>query len=102
MVLLYVTASSRDEARKIGRTLVEERLAACVNILDKMVSIYHWRGKIEEANEIVLLVKTREELFPKAEKRIKELHSYDNPCVIQIPVTNGSKEYLDWVEESTY
>ena len=83
--LIYVTTSNKEEARKIGRKLIEEKLAECINIIGNVESIYWWKEKIEEANEAVLLVKTKEELVSEATSKIKELHSYEYPCVLVIP-----------------
>ncbi len=99
--MVYVTASSKDEALQIGRTLVEERLAACANILDGMHSIYRWQGKVEEAGETVLLLKTRKQLAEKAIARIAELHSYDVPCAVVYDMADGLKPYLEWIDVST-
>ncbi|WP_142846926.1 divalent-cation tolerance protein CutA [Telmatospirillum sp. J64-1] len=99
--LLYVTASSREEALRLGRALVEERLAACVNVLDGMTSIYHWQGKVEEGSEAVLILKTREELVAKATDRLRDLHSYDCPCVLALPVSQGNPGFLAWIESET-
>jgi periplasmic divalent cation tolerance protein len=99
--LIYITTENKKGAKKIGRELVVKKLAACVNIFGSMNSIYWWHGKIEEANEAVLIVKTREELVEKVVKKVKELHSYDCPCIISLPITGGSKEYLEWIREST-
>ncbi len=98
---VYVTASSKEEARRMGRVLVEERLCACVNILDKMESIYHWEGKIEESVESVMIIKTRTELFDRLEKKIKELHMSEVPCIVQIEIPAGSAPYLDWIRAET-
>ncbi|GAA4255966.1 divalent cation tolerance protein CutA [Azospirillum formosense] len=100
-VFAYITAGSRDEARCIGRALVEERLAACANILDGMTSIYRWQGVIEEANEAVLIAKTRAELFDRLATRVRELHSYDVPCVVELRVGRGNPAYLDWLRDET-
>ena len=99
--IIYSTTGSIEEARKIARTLVEEKVVACVNIIPKIESIYRWKGKIEEDNECVLLAKTTDKNIDKAVQRIKELHSYDVPDIVAIPITHGFKEYLDWVEEET-
>jgi len=101
MILIYITASSNEEARSIGRTLIEERLCACVNIIDNMQSIYRWQGNIEEAKEVILIVKTQKSLFEQVQKRVKELHCYEVPCVIQIDVPKGSQEYLKWISDET-
>ena len=82
--LLYITTKDKAEAKKIGRILVEEKLASCVNCWDGMESIYLWKGKIEDAEEGVLLVKTTEQLKKGAITRIKELHSYEEPSIIQL------------------
>ncbi|MGR0187806.1 divalent-cation tolerance protein CutA [Azospirillum aestuarii] len=100
-VFAYITAGSRDEARRIGRALVEERLAACANILDGMTSIYRWQGAIEEATETVLIAKTRAELFDRLAARVRELHSYDVPCVVELRVGRGNPAYLDWLRHET-
>lgn len=98
---VYVTAPSVEEARKIALALVEERLAACANILPGMSSVYHWKGNIEQAEECVLILKTRADLFAALEKRVCELHSYETPCVTALPVLEGNKGYLDWIAAET-
>ncbi|MDI6818128.1 MAG: divalent-cation tolerance protein CutA [Methanothermobacter thermautotrophicus] len=97
--LIYITAASVDEAASIGRKLVEERLGACVNIIPSIRSIYHWEGSMEEDEESALIVKTSHELTPQIIKRVRELHSYDNPCIISIPITGGSRDYLEWLDD---
>ena len=97
---VYITAAGEDEAATIGRTLVEEKLAACVNILP-VKSIYRWEEGIEEEAEAVMFVKTRQELAEKLIDRVKELHSYDVPCIVSFTIENGNSEYLDWIGEST-
>ncbi|MGE0375290.1 MAG: divalent-cation tolerance protein CutA [Planctomycetaceae bacterium] len=99
--LLYVTAESREEALAIGRELVEERLAACANVLDGMTSIYYWKDSIEQADEAVLLLKTRQELVSRVIDRIQELHSYDCPCVAALPIQSGNPEFLKWITAQT-
>ena len=99
--MVYVTAASKDEALQIGRTLVTERLAACANIVDGMHSIYRWRGAVEEAQEAVLILKTRKELADKALARIAALHSYDVPCAVVYDMAGGLAGYLDWIDVST-
>ncbi|MFH1790944.1 MAG: divalent-cation tolerance protein CutA [Candidatus Omnitrophota bacterium] len=100
-VILYITAKDRAEAGKIGRVLVEERLAACVNILDNVHSMYWWEGRVQSDTEAVIIAKTREELTEKAVARVKSVHSYSCPCVVALPILNGSKDYLDWIKKET-
>ncbi|MEX0844683.1 MAG: divalent-cation tolerance protein CutA [Balneolaceae bacterium] len=99
--LLYITTSGKEEAGKIGRALVEENLAACANIIDGMQSIYKWEGKIQEDEECVLIVKTHYSRVKRVTRLIKELHSYDCPCVISFSLAEneGNIEYLEWLEK---
>lgn len=99
---LYVTTKDRDEARKIGSVIVEEKLAACANIIDGMESVYHWKGKVETGKECVLIFKTTYSNVSKLTKRVKELHSYDVPCVISLNLAEqeGNKDYLNWIINS--
>jgi len=99
--LIYMTASGPEEARRIGRTLVEERLVACVNILERVHSIYWWDGKIQEEPEAVLVAKTQGSLVERLIQRVKALHSYDCPCVVGVPITEGNPEFLAWIAEET-
>lgn len=99
--LVYMTASSRDEARKIGRTLVEERLAACANVIDGMESTYWWQGTLTEDREAVLIAKTRADLIPALTERVKALHSYTVPCVVALPILAGNPAYLEWLRTET-
>jgi len=98
--LILTTAGSRDEAKKIAHALVDRRLAACVNIVSGIESIYRWQGKVEEASEWLLLIKTKAELFEQVRDAIQQLHSYDLPECIMLDVTGGSVPYLDWISES--
>lgn len=99
--MLYITASSRDEAKKIGRALVEDRLAACANVIDGMESTYWWEGKLAEDREAVLIVKTRADLVPDVTARVKALHSYTVPCVVAVPILDGNADYLHWIAAET-
>lgn len=101
VMLVYMTAPSREEALSIGRALVEARLAACVNVLDGASSVYWWEGKIEEASEAVLIAKTRHNLVSRLVAKVKELHSYDMPAISALPVLKGHGEFLNWVEAET-
>ena len=98
--IVLTTAGSQDEARKIAHGLVERRLAACVNVVAPVESVYRWQGKIESAQEWLLIVKTTAENFAKVRDAIRELHSYDLPECIMLPIEDGSPAYLGWIEES--
>jgi periplasmic divalent cation tolerance protein len=100
-VVVLVTCGSEEEAVKIAGTLVEERLAACANLISPIRSIYRWEGKVWDEKEWLLIIKTRRERFEELEKRVKSLHSYSVPEVIAIPVSEGSASYLKWLEENT-
>ena len=93
-ILTYITTKDKQQARLIGKTLVEERLAACVNIIDGMQSIYWWEGAISEDNEAILIAKTRNSLLEKLTDRVKSLHTYTCPCIIAIPISGGNRDYL--------
>jgi periplasmic divalent cation tolerance protein len=97
--IVYITAGDMDEAKSIGRTLIKERLAACVNIFP-ITSIFRWKGKIDEANEIGIIVKTKTGKVKAIEKRVKEIHSYEVPCIVSFGIGEGSEEYLKWIDES--
>ena len=98
---VYITTKNKAEAERIGRALVQERLAACVNIIDGMNSIYRWEGKIQEDKEAVLIAKTKQSLVKKLTNRVKSLHSYSCPCIISLPILGGNKDYLDWLSKET-
>lgn len=100
-ILVFVTVPNENEGERIARTLVEEKLAACVNMVKNIRSIYRWQGKIEDDQEFLLIIKSRGELFKILEKRVKELHSYTVPEVISLPILKGSEEYLGWLKDST-
>lgn len=98
-VIILCTCGKEEEALAIGNALIEARLAACVNLLPPIQSIYRWQGDVETAQEILLLIKTTQERFPGVRNRITELHSYDTPEIIAIPVVDGSDNYLAWLRE---
>ena len=100
--LIYITTKDKEEAKKIGSALVKEKLAACANIIDGMESIYHWKGDIETDTECILIAKTTNQNVRKLTERVKELHSYEVPCVISLTLTEqeGNEEYLDWLTDS--
>jgi len=96
--LVYITTSGEEESKKIGRTIVEERLAGCVNIISAIESLYWWKGEIEEDNESILIAKTKVSNVENIIKRVKEIHSYENPAILAIPIIEGSKDYLDYLD----
>lgn len=98
---VYITAPSRDEALAIGRALVEERLAASVNVMAGARSIYWWQGKIEEAEEAVLVAKTRAGLAERLIARVKVLHAYACPGIVTLPILEGNPDYLTWLNDET-
>jgi periplasmic divalent cation tolerance protein len=99
--LIYITAKDHDEAEKIGQELVKERLAAGVNIFDKVKSLYWWEGKIRQEGEALIIAQTKESLVSLLIERVKSLHSYVCPCVVALPVKTGNKEFIDWVINET-
>ena len=94
---VYMTTSSQEEARQIGRALVEEHLAACTNIISPMTSFYWWKGTLEEGKEAVLLAKTSQARLAALTERVKALHSYECPCVVALPILGGNVDYLSWL-----
>ena len=100
-VIVLVTCGNLAEARKVARSVVEERLASCVNIMPGRVhSIYRWKGKVETAREVLLLIKTTANRLKKLERHVKRLHSYEVPEFIALPITAGSRDYLAWLVEN--
>jgi periplasmic divalent cation tolerance protein len=100
-VLLYTTYPSVVEAEQAGRKLVDAGLAACVNVIPGMRSVYRWQGKIEDANEAVMIVKTRMSLAEKVTAGVKSGHSYETPAVLVLPILGGSQPYIDWILAET-
>ena len=99
--LVLVTCGSIGEARKIASNVVQKRLAACVNIvLSPVQSIYRWKGNVQSAREVLIVIKTTNKRLAELEKEVKRLHSYDVPEFVVIPIAAGSREYLAWLEES--
>jgi periplasmic divalent cation tolerance protein len=99
-IVVLTTCDSEDKAAELARTLVEKKVAACVNILPGARSIYHWQGKLEDAPEWVLLIKSRRDLFPQLREAIAQTHSYEVPEVIALPVVDGSEAYLAWLDDA--
>jgi periplasmic divalent cation tolerance protein len=94
-----MTASSKEEAKKIVNVLLEERLIACANIIDNVSSFFWWKTKIEEEKEVLAIMKSHESLFKKLSLRAAELHSYDVPEILALPIVEGSPSYLDWMKD---
>lgn len=99
--LVYVTAKNDEEAKRIAKAVVVERLAACANILGSIDSVYWWQGKVCEDREVSLILKTSVERQPELIERIKELHSYDCPCIVFLPIDGGNRDFLNWIAAET-
>jgi periplasmic divalent cation tolerance protein len=101
LIIGFSTAASPEEARRIATALVAEQLAACVNVVDNIYSVYRWQGAIESAAESLMLIKSRANLLPAIELRLRELHSYKVPELVAVPIREGAQPYLDWLLAST-
>ena len=99
--IVLTTTGSREEAERIAQTLVEGELAACVNVVGPMTSIYRWQGKVDRADEFLLVIKTTAAATKRVEAKIRELHSYELPECIVLPIEGGNEKYLKWIEDST-
>jgi len=99
--LIYITAGNMEEAKKIGRELILSRLAACVNIIDNMHSMFWWEDKIQEDREVILIAKTKESLVTELIETVKSVHSYDCPCIVSLPISDGNKAFLAWIVQQT-
>ena len=100
IMLVYMTAGSKNEAMAIANELVENHLAACVNIVPGLTSVYQWQGKLEKDNEVLLLIKTQEDRYNQLEALIQQAHPYELPEVVAIDISTGSERYLAWLDES--
>lgn len=100
-IIILITASSTEEAENIAKSLVEDKLVACVNIIPEIKSIYWWEGKICKDDEVLLISKTKQSLFTTVMDRVKLLHSYEVPEIISFPISEGSFDYLNWIEKVT-
>jgi periplasmic divalent cation tolerance protein len=100
-IIVLVTCGSEEEALKIANALVESRLAACVNLVAPIRSIYRWEGRIWDEKEWLLIIKTQKNRFEELEKKIKSLHSYSVPEIVSVPIVEGSSSYLNWISENT-
>jgi len=99
--LVYITCETPAEADSIGEVLVERRLAACVNIIDGMRSMYWWDGKVERGEETVLIAKTRTSLVDELTEAVQAMHGYEVPCVVAVPIRGGNSDFLSWIREET-
>ncbi len=99
-VIVLTTLEKREDGEKIGAALVERRLAACVQILGPITSIYRWKGRVEKSGEFLCLIKTKQSLYSEVEAFLKENHPYEVPQIVAIPISQGSEAYLKWLEES--
>ena len=97
-LMVEITAPSLEQAERIGRALVGEGLAACANLLPGVRSVYRWQGKVEEASETMLLVKTTQSALPRLTERVRALHSYECPCIAAFEIVGGNRDYLAWIE----
>jgi periplasmic divalent cation tolerance protein len=100
-LVVYVTTETEEQAVDIAKAVVGERLAACANIIRNVRSIYRWEGEVQDDQECLMVVKTTAANFPKLKERVVELHSYECPEVVALPITDGHRPYLDWLDEST-
>ena len=100
-MLFFSTVPNLELGKKIATTLVDQKIAACVNIVPSVISIYEWEHKIEEDNELILIIKSKRELAKKLIEKIKEIHNYEVPECVGIEIKEGSKEYLEWIEKIT-
>jgi len=99
-IVIFVTASSKQEAQKIARLLIKNKLVACVNIIPGIKSLFWWQGKVDEANESLLIIKSRKSALPGVIKLVNSIHSYEVPEIIALPIIAGDKNYLKWLNES--
>lgn len=100
-ILMYSTAPTKDEAQRIARTVVDERLAACANVIAGVTSMYWWEGSVQEDVEAVIIMKTRADLVEALTSRVRDLHSYQCPCVVAVPIEGGNAEFLQWIAAET-
>lgn len=97
-VIVYITASDAREANDLAEVLLKERLAACANVVESVKSIYWWKGKVERSDESLIILKTTERKFDELAARARELHTYENPEIVAVPILKGSSDYLGWID----
>ena len=99
MSMIYFTAATREDVLRIGQALVDEKLAACINVLGEITSIYPWKGAVQQESEVAAIAKTKSENVERVIARVRQLHSYECPCVVSWPITAGNADYLNWLGE---
>lgn len=99
-IFVYITFDKQAEAEDMGRQLLEQKLAACCNLIPGMQSIYHWQGKIETAQEFIMIAKTKRDRFESLKNFVTQNHSYECPCIMALPITDGNEPYLSWLQSS--
>ncbi len=99
-IVVFVTAKDKIEANKIAEKLIQEKLAACVNMVEGVTSVFWWDGKVDQASEVLLVIKTRKTLFKRLEKAVKSAHSYTVPEIIALPIVAGNADYLKWIKKT--
>jgi periplasmic divalent cation tolerance protein len=97
---VYMTAGNREEALAIGKSLVSKKLAACINVIDQMTSVFEWEGEVQQDSETVLIAKTAASRVPELIEAVKAQHSYDCPCIVCLPLTGGNSDFLEWIASS--
>ena len=100
-IIVFITCANKIQAQKIAQALIEAKLAACVNVINSVNSLFWWQGKVDSSKETLLIIKSKKNLFCRLEKLVKSLHSYDVPEIIALPIVKGSKKYLEWINDST-
>ncbi len=98
-IIIFVTCKDKLEAEKITQSLVDQKLIACGNIINPVISFFHWEGKVDRAEECLIVMKSRLDLFEQIAEQIKSLHSYEVPEILALPIAEGSKAYLDWMDD---
>lgn len=99
--MFYITAENTEEAKSLSKRLVEEKLVACINVLPYMNSFFYWKGKAQSEEEVLMIGKTRTDLVEKLVERVKQLHSYEVPCVVSWEIKQGNPDFLNWINEET-
>ena len=99
-IIVYVTTPNKKIALQIGKTCVQDKLVACINIIDKVISVYEWQGKLCEEKECILIMKSIQKKSLEIIKKVKELHTYSCPCIVTLPILDGNKNFLDWISQN--